>query len=82
MQVMLAPSANCSEAGQPQLTCRSKGFRHRPSDSMAESFCTMALLLGKVGRADGHGGRDDSGKTDGDTDDGNGQRELQDGRRC
>lgn len=36
------------------------------------------LLLGKVGSTDSHGGGDDSRKTDGDTNDGNGQSEAQD----
>jgi hypothetical protein len=36
------------------------------------------LLLGEVGSTDSHGGGDDSGKTDGDTDDGDGKSELQD----
>lgn len=36
------------------------------------------LLLGEVGSTDGHGGGNDSGKTDGDTDDGNGKGVLED----
>lgn len=36
------------------------------------------LLLGEVGGTDSHGGGDDSGKTDGDTDNGNGQGEAED----
>lgn len=35
------------------------------------------LLLGEVGGTDSHGGGDDSGKTDGDTDDGDGKGELE-----
>lgn len=38
-----------------------------------------SLLLGEVSSADGHGGGDDSGQTDGDTNDGDGQGELEDG---
>ncbi|PMB73754.1 hypothetical protein BM221_001179 [Beauveria bassiana] len=34
------------------------------------------LLLGEVGSTDGHGGGDDSGKTDGDTNNGNGEGEA------
>ena len=37
-----------------------------------------SLLLGEVGGTDSHGGGDDSRKTDGDTDDGDGQGELKD----
>ncbi|ROV95796.1 hypothetical protein VPNG_08757 [Cytospora leucostoma] len=37
-----------------------------------------SLLLGKVGSTDSHGGRDDSGETDGHTNDGNTQSEAQD----
>ena len=36
------------------------------------------LLLGEVGGTDSHGGGDDGGETDGDTDDGDGQGELED----
>jgi len=36
------------------------------------------LLLSKVGSTDSHGGSNDSGKTDGDTDDGNSESELKD----
>ena len=36
------------------------------------------LLLGEVGGTDSHGGGDDSGETDGHTDDGDGQGELED----
>ena len=36
------------------------------------------LLLGEVGSTDSHGGGDDSGKTDGDTNDGNGKSETED----
>ncbi len=48
------------------------------SDSMADSFWTMAFLLGEVGGTDSHGGGDDGGETDGDTNDGDGQGELED----
>ncbi|TLS28806.1 hypothetical protein PpBr36_01840 [Pyricularia pennisetigena] len=37
-----------------------------------------SLLLGEVGGTDSHGGGDDSGKTDGHTNDGDGQGELKD----
>ncbi len=37
-----------------------------------------SLLLGKVGGTDGHGGGDDSGETDRDTDNGDGQGEAKD----
>jgi hypothetical protein len=41
-------------------------------------FLDDSLLFGEVSSTDGHGGCDDSGKTDGDTDDGNGKGEFED----